>query len=72
MTKKAMSPLAKDLIEALGEVYDDVTGRTRLFRYPRRVRITGDLSGVLTINDPDNFTVRLEREKAAFVRCVIR
>ena len=72
MSKNAVSALAKDLIEALHEVHDDVTGRVRLFRYPTRMRMTSDLSGVLTIDEWDNFAVRLELQASPFARCVVQ
>jgi hypothetical protein len=71
MTKKKLSPLATDLIEALHEVYDDVTGRKRLLRYPRRLRITDNLSGTMTINDEGEMISRLEHDQSMFIRCMI-
>jgi hypothetical protein len=69
---KRFSPLAADLIEALHEVHDDVTGRKRLFRYPRRIRVTDNLSGMITLDEAGNATMVPERVKNMFVLCIIR
>jgi hypothetical protein len=72
MTKNNLSPLAADLIEALNEVYDDVTGRKRLLRYPRRLRITEDLSGSITIDNKDDTVTSLRPDRSTFVRCIVQ
>jgi len=71
LTKK-LSPLGAELLEALHEVYDDVTGRKRLFRYPPRFRVTENLSGEITLDIAENVVTRPpETDQSMFIKCVV-